>query len=124
MSTGFYPGGKTMAVVEFRGGVVNGTRQRYDQKSELVMDETYKDGRQVAVKADYHDQRKMKKKSEATYLHARYVVQTEADWWNADPAIYSTEGTDQRHGPWVSWHQNGQKQLEGTFDLDQRDGKL
>jgi antitoxin component YwqK of YwqJK toxin-antitoxin module len=27
-------------------------------------------------------------------------------------------GADERHGPWSSWHPNGQRQLEGTYDHD------
>jgi len=51
-------------------------------------------------------------------LFARDVEQTPDDWWNCKIHTATKTGKDEKHGAWTSWHSNGQKQLEGTYEHD------
>jgi antitoxin component YwqK of YwqJK toxin-antitoxin module len=87
------------------------------------MDETYQSGRRLAKKTEVH--KSGKTKSEGTYLFARQVLKSNYDWWNGTIATTSsTEGKDQRHGAFTSWHPNGQKNEEGHYQNDLPVGKF
>src|SRR5262249_3618473 len=65
-----------------------------------------------------------KKKQEVTYLHALLVVKTPDDWDTCTLATFVSRGEDERHGPFATWHANGQPARQGEFRYNQPVGKF
>ena len=84
-------------------------------------------------------------KTKGAYLVAREIVQTPDDWWNMQPAIYTKQGNDERHGPsspgtpaarnspkaicndmqvgkFTWWYANGQKSVQGAYVDGEQEG--
>lgn len=121
-STWNYASGKKMKQIDFRKGVIDGKLVAWDPTSKVIADEVYQEGRKLAPKVTSGSNGT--KKSEGLYLFAKQVVETPDDWWDTRPATYSTLGQDDRHGRWVSWHSNGQKEYEGTYQNNQPEGQF
>ena len=88
----------------------------------LTMSDTYQDGRRLGKKAEKYPNGQPK--MEGTYLFAREVLKSNYDWWNGTVKTTTTrEGKDQRHGKYVTWHKNGQKEEDGQYLNDLPIGK-
>jgi antitoxin component YwqK of YwqJK toxin-antitoxin module len=137
-----YPSGHLMKEMVFHDGLIDGYVRMYDVNSKLLDDETYQQGRKVALKVKYDDAGKIK--WEGIYLQSQVVIDSPDDWWNAKPVTYTTtnkniakketatsrlrnpqarEGDpiaiaerEVKHGRWIAWHSNGQIRVEGTYD--------
>ena len=114
--TWWFPNGQKMRECHFDNGEMNGRLMEWAPNAKLVTQETYDHGRRLGSHVEKH--RSGGNKSEGPYLFAREVVQTPDDWWNAKPAVYTKQGKDERHGHWVAWYPNGQKQTEGEYEHD------
>ena len=121
-STLNYPAGGVMQEIVFHEGLIDGYLRQYDANAKLVVDETYQQGRKVALKVAYDNAGN--KKSEGIYLHAQLVLDSVDDWWNAKPAAYTTVGKDVKHGRWTAWYPNGQMRVEGTYEQDLAEGQF
>ena len=121
-STWWHPNGKKAREVQYRDGQVDGQLIEWGPEGSVLIKETYQDGRKIAEKQSNYPGGA--KKSKGVYLFAREVEQSPDDWWNAKLMTTTKAGKDEKHGPWVSWHSNGQKQLEGSYDHNLQVGQF
>ena len=119
-----YASGHVMTEIVFRDALIDGYLRRYDKDSKLIEDGTYQLGRKLALKVGYYKAGKKKKKWEGIYLHAKLVIDSVDDWWNAKPVEYTTVGKDVKHGRWTAWHPNGQMRVRGTYEHDLPEGQF
>ena len=112
-ATWWFANGRRFQQITYRDGVIDGELLQWNNTPKLVKRDTYREGRRIAPKVEYFTG--SQKKSEGVYLHAKIVVKTPDDWWNAKFAAYTREGKDEKHGPWTTWHANGQKKQQGEY---------
>ncbi len=117
ISNWWHANGRKMREIEFRDGDVDGHLIEWAPEGSVLKRESHQAGRKLAQKTTFHTGGKQKK-SEGMYLFAKDSEKTPDDWWNCKLAETVKAGADERHGPWTSWHSNGQRQLEGTYDHD------
>lgn len=116
-STWWHPNGRIMQRVTYRDGAIDGQFTSWALDGTAVKNETYENGRRIASKVEYYPN-SQQKKTEGLYLFAKIVVKETDDWWTSRPAVFTTEGKDERHGSWTMWHPNGQLQQQGEFNHD------
>ena len=122
LSVVWAPGGKVLRQTNYSSGIpVGDVLQMNTQNGEIERAATYIKGRQVISKTS-HYRRGGPKKTEAQFLAPQTVQIAPDDYWKVEFARYENEGEHLRHGPSRTWHANGQLQLEGQFDHDQRVG--
>lgn len=117
-----YPNGKTMQSSSFVDGIIDGELTRYDEEGKVVATEEYQHGRKVESQVDFYDNKQ--KRSETKFLHPQLIIATPDDWWSVTLATFATQGVALQHGVWTTWHENGQKKEQGTFDFGKRIGKF
>lgn len=117
-----YVSGKKMKQIDFRKGLIDGKMVGWDPNAKVIADDVYQEGRKLAPKVT--NATAGQKKSEGLYLFAKQVVETQDDWWTTKPATYTTIGQDDRHGRWISWYSNGQKEYEGTYENNLPEGQF
>jgi len=81
-----YPSGNLMKETVYREGLIDGYTRTYDVNSKLIEDETYQQGRKVAMKIKYDDDGKLQWEGE--YLLRQVVIASTDDWWQARPVEY------------------------------------
>jgi len=117
LSVWWHANGRKMREIQFRDGDIDGHLAEWSPEGAVVLKETYQAGRKLGQKtAHYRDGKQ--KKSQGMYLFAKDAEKTPDDWWNCKLVVTIKTGKDERHGPWTSWHPNGQHQLEGTYEHD------
>jgi uncharacterized protein len=121
-STWWYPTGRKMREVQYRDGDIDGTFLEWDVQGIATVKDTYQTGRKLAPKVAHHTGGV--KKSQGMYLFARETEKTPDDWWNCSPQTTTRQGKDEKHGPWISWYGNNQRQLEGSYEHDLQCGKF
>ncbi len=114
--TWWYPNGQKMRECQFEAGEMHGPRLEWAPNARLTAQASYEHGRKLETRTEKYPSGA--KKSEGDYLVAREIVQTPDDWWNMQLAVYTRQGNDERHGPWITWYPNGQKQTEGLYEHD------
>lgn len=117
-----HPNGKTMQSSSFVDAMIDGELNRYDDQGKIVASEVYQSGRKVESQVDFYENKQ--KRSETKFLHPQLVIATPDDWWNCKLATFGTHGKALQHGTWTTWHENGQKKEQGTFDFGKRVGKF
>ena len=115
-----YPTGKQMRQIAYVDGLIDGDLIVWDAKGQVADKHVYQKGRRLATKTEQY--RSGKKKSEGVYLFAKKTADQPDDWWTAKLAKYATLGGDDRHGRWMTWHENGQVENEGTYQYGLRTG--
>jgi len=120
--TWWFSSGQKMRECHYDGGELNGQFLEWGQDSRLILQVAYEHGRRLGSRAENYPAGG--KKSDGLYLFAKEVVQTPDDWWNAKPAAYTKQGNDERHGHWIVWYSNGQKEVEGEYDHDIQVGEF
>lgn len=118
----YYPSGRKKLEIDYRKGLPDGELIDYDPEGKILARNVYLEGRKLAPKVEFHNPGQ--KKSEAMYLHARVVLETADDWWEAKFATYGVHGKDQRHGAYTAWFPSGHKQLQGQYENDVRVGRF
>ncbi len=121
-STWWSPSGHKSREIQFRDGDMDGQFVEWSPEGKPTLNQTYQAGRKLARKESHHAGGA--KKSEGTYLFAKEIEQTPDDWWNLKAMTLTKTGKDEKHGPWQSFHANGQKQIEGTYEHDLQVGKF
>jgi len=122
ISTWWYANGKKMREVQYEQGHRHGELMAWNVRSELVTRENYQHGRKLAPKTEYYNGGN--KKTEGIYLHARIVLKEPDNWWQAEPALFTTVGEDERHGKFMAWYPNGQTRVEGRYEHDVEVGQF
>ncbi|MEX0938744.1 MAG: toxin-antitoxin system YwqK family antitoxin [Pirellulales bacterium] len=123
VGTWYYPNGRKLREIAYRDGDMDGDFLQWNPDGSLAEKVSYQLGRKLAPKTEYH-QGTQRKKSEGMYLYRKDIIKVADDWWNCQPAQYTKHGKDERHGRWVSWHENGAKEMEGEFKSDLQVGKF
>jgi uncharacterized protein len=123
-ATWFYPSGQTMLEAQYEHGRAHGELRHHSSDGQLLAKETYESGRKLAPKIDYHDAQQLLKKTEATILHAALVIKTPDNWDKLTLAVFESRGQDEKHGPFLAWHENGQIARQGEFRYDLPVGKF
>lgn len=123
-SSWWFANGRKMRDIDFENGEINGNYIEWNAEGKETAKGSYQHGRKLAAKIEYHNGNSKQKKSEGLYLHAKEIVQTPDDWWNAKIAVYTKQGKDERHGHWSSWYATGHKQIEGDYQNDLQVGKF
>lgn len=118
----YYVNGRTMREIDYHNGEIDGEHKEWTAEGQQTLHDVYRQGAKIAAKIEYFGNKQ--KKSEGTYLHARLIVQTPDDWWTPKVAGYARQGKDQKHGPWTSWYENGQKKMQGEYRNGLQIGKL
>jgi len=114
--TWWYPNGKKLREHTYHNGDIVGQTVVWNPKGLATFRETFEEGRKLAADVEYYESGR--KKSKGTYLLAQRVAQAANDWWNAKLAKEVVVGKDEKHGPWRSWYENGQKKMEGHYRHD------
>lgn len=115
------PTGKTYRQSTFDNGVPVGDVLETDKDGALMRAASFVDGRKVVTKTN-HYARDKQKKIESLYLAATTTQKSPDDFWSLKFAEYISEGEDLRHGPMNAWYENGQLQLEGFYQHDEKFG--
>ncbi|MDH3719261.1 MAG: hypothetical protein OES79_14170, partial [Planctomycetota bacterium] len=117
-----FASGHLMKEIPYREGRIDGQLRVWDENKKLVVDETYEDGRKLALKLERDD--KGVKTGEGMCLEPPLVMDQPDDWWNARPARFTATGDVTKHGRWISWHPNGEKRSEGVYEYGLREGEF
>ncbi|MBI3836487.1 MAG: hypothetical protein HY288_00960 [Planctomycetia bacterium] len=117
-----FANGRRMREIQYHDGDIDGQFREWNSESKLIINDTYQAGRKLAQKTARHPG--ATKKSEGSYLFAKDVEQTPDDWWNCKLQVTTKQGKDEKHGPWISWYSNGQRQLVGTYEHDVQVGQF
>jgi antitoxin component YwqK of YwqJK toxin-antitoxin module len=111
-----------MQEIDYHAGEIDGQYNEWNAEGRQTVKDMYQAGRKLAAKVDYFANKQ--KKTEGMYLHAKEIEQTPDDWWTVKTATYIKQGKDEKHGLWISWYQNGQKQMQGEYHNDLQVGKF
>lgn len=117
LSVWWHANGRKMREIQFRDGDIDGHLVEWGPEGSVISKETYQAGRRLAQKTSHYRGGKQKK-SQGMYLFAKDAEKTPDDWWNCKLVVTTKTGKDERHGPWTAWHENGQRELEGTYEHD------
>lgn len=115
-STWWFANGQKMREIDYKEGAIDGQLLEWTPDKKLVTNSTYQSGRKLAAKVTKY--KNGSPQTEGMYLHAELVLDTPDDWWNATVATSVSSGMDERHGPWKSWHPNGQEHVSGEYEND------
>jgi antitoxin component YwqK of YwqJK toxin-antitoxin module len=117
-----YPNGELWRSVEYIDGEPNGDFNEWSPEGELIASEKYVAGAREMPQVEFHSPGV--KKTEAQFLMAKEITEVTIDWWKGvyKIKVVETEGKDQRHGAWTTWHKNGQIASEGHYKFDRPDG--
>jgi len=121
-SVWFYPNGSLMMKITYDRGRVHGDVVKWGPDSSIVMKERFQNGRQLTVKTEYH--KKDVKSREISYLNAMLFVRVPDDWDRAQLAVFEARGQDEKHGPFKTWHPNGNLARQGEFRYNLPVGKI
>lgn len=112
-ATWFYPNGTLMSQASYSQGRVNGDVVNWAPNGKVLAQENYQNGRKLAAKLEFFPDKA--KKSEVTYLFAPLTIKTPDNWANCTLATFEARGEDEKHGPFRTWHPNGQLARQGEF---------
>jgi antitoxin component YwqK of YwqJK toxin-antitoxin module len=119
LSVWYLPTGEISQQVNFKNGQMDGDLQQLGKDRKLVVAQRYVDGHRIGLDVQYYSPGK--KKSVGGMLYALTYQDATYDWWTGTVNVVAApkEMKDERHGKWVRWFANGQKQFEGEFKNDQ-----
>ena len=120
LSLWWHPNGKQLREISYKEGAIHGEILEYSDSGVLTARNNFEHGRMLAPRVERYKDGAMK--SQAMYLHAPIVLKEADDWWNAAPAVFTSQGKDERHGEWLSWYPNGQQESRGFYKNDKADG--
>lgn len=118
-----FPNGQPAREANYADGLLDGEVLELGPDQGLVQKETYRQGRQLTTKVEYHAPNL--KKLEAVVLLARDAEGTIDDFWNGTSLPVAPAGpaaADQRHGLCTLWHRNGQVAVQGVYEFDRPEG--
>jgi antitoxin component YwqK of YwqJK toxin-antitoxin module len=123
-STWYHPSGRKFREENYHQDQLDGERLEWNANNQVTSRRMFKQGRELAKKVKAYSPGQPE--TEAIYLFARQIADIDYDWWNGmiNVKVTGKDGNDQRHGPFLAWHQNGQKKLEGRYEDDRPTGKF
>jgi antitoxin component YwqK of YwqJK toxin-antitoxin module len=120
----YYPTGSILLQSPFEHGLVNGDVLDYSPEGQIIGKEHFEAGRKLSQKTEFHDDKQQVKKSESMYLHAMLAARTSDNWDTGELAVFEVRGEDEKHGPFTTWHPNGQIARQGEFRYNLPVGKF
>ena len=118
------PDGTLIQQSTFERGMPQGdVLQLSTSTGEMAIVKRFLDGRQLVNKKTTFPRSK-KPKTDTNFLAAPTAEKEADDFWNIRFATYSSEGEPLRHGEWKTWHANGQLEISGQYERDQKVGKF
>ena len=121
-ATWWYPSSERMRVITFNEGTLDGPMYEWDDKNKLVRNDEFINGQKVIRQVTLY--RPKQRSSESYYLEAELSLETDDNWWDAEPAQYVQLGSRVQHGPTFAWHNNGQRKMAGQYKNDTRVGQF
>ena len=121
-ATWYYPSGTLFSEASYDQGAVDGDVAQWTPDGTAIAHETYQHGSKLAVKTQYYGPNQ--KQSETTVLYALLAIKTPDDWFAGTLATFETRGLNEKHGPFLAWHPNGQLARQGEFHHDLPQGKI
>ena len=118
----YHPTGTLMSQAEYQAGQIHGDAVKWSAEGEIIGQQAFQNGRRPLTKIEYHSDKS--KKSEVLYLSALVQIKTPDDWASCTLATFESVGEDEKHGPFQSWHSNGQISKQGTFENNLPVGKV
>lgn len=122
-ATLWLPSGQVVRQANYLHGDLDGEISEMGKDGKLSKTAVYQQGRRLAEKVTYFKGSRARQ-TEATYLFAKLVPKTKDNFWDARFAEYEPLGNDERHGPWTTWYENGQVQIQGEYRHDQPVGQF
>ena len=119
-ATWFYPNSERLRTVSFRNGLLDGPIMEWDEQNRVTRNDEYIKGQKVVRVTSFFAPKQ--RRSETYYLEGKLVLEGEDSWWDGEPAEYVLDGVRVQHGPTISWHANGQRQMAGQYRDDERVG--
>jgi antitoxin component YwqK of YwqJK toxin-antitoxin module len=123
-ATWYHPNGSVALSALYEHGKVNGDVVQFAPDRTVLANESYQLGHKLAPKIEYFDEARQNKKQEVVYLHALLAVKTPDSWDRGTLASFESRGQDERHGPFVVWHSNGQVAKQGEYRYNLPVGKI
>ena len=123
-STWWYANGKKMREIAVRDGDIDGALPRMEPATAtLPVKDTYKAGRKLGRRPPLIP---AAPKEVGRHVPVRQGRRSKRPTIGGTASCRprSRPASDEKHGPWTSWHPNGQRQLEGTYEHDVQVGKF
>lgn len=120
--TWWYPNGQKEREMFFDHARPIGDVTQWSPDGQVIEQFSYVNGRRKVWKeASYYPGQKH---WEGWYLEPEEVTKSTYDWWQgaAETTVVRVIGKPVRHGQWVWWHPNGQKQTAGKYVIGVTDG--
>ena len=126
-STWWHANGQKQAELNYANGQPVGELVEWDDNGKQTHSLQFVDGRMVTRVVKWYSPGK--KAYEGFYLRQQNLGEPSPDWWTgakveAGKEPIEGEALRLRHGLWISYYPNGQKQVQGEFRNDQPVGKF
>ena len=121
-ATWWYPSSQRMRVITFNDGVLDGPMYEWDANKKLVRNDEFIKGQKVIRQRTMY--RPRQPSSESYYLEAELSLESQDNWWDAQPAEYVQLGQRVQHGPTFAWHSNGLRKMTGQYNNNTRVGQF
>ena len=118
----WYPSSNKMRQASFRNGQLDGQLKEWDQQNKLVRNDEFISGKKIVRNTSFF--RPKQKESETYFLDTELELEGDDNWWDAQPASFSTRGEAIQHGPASAWHDNGQLKMKGQYLYNHREGRF
>lgn len=122
--TFWHSNGKKRLEATYRGGALNGNVIEYDRDEKEISRVEYVDGKRTVKVISYYALGQ--KRLEGFNLRSDNSMEATYDWWHSTVSLApaTATGLEQKHGVWISWHRNGNKESQAQYDHDTPIGKF
>jgi antitoxin component YwqK of YwqJK toxin-antitoxin module len=111
-----------MREATFDDGLLDGKVMEWNEEGKLTRREEYINGQRVVRNVSLY--RPKRPSEEQFYLDGKLELDGEDQWWEAQPAAFSSKGQRTQHGPVRRWYENGQPKMQGQYKKDRRVGEF
>lgn len=118
----WHPSSNKMRQASFQDGQLDGTFKEWDRQNKLVRNDEYISGKKIVRNTSFF--RPKQKESESYFLDSELELEDDDNWWDAQPANFSTRGEAIQQGPASAWHDNGQLKMKGQYLYNHREGRF
>lgn len=123
-ATFFHPSREIQFQADYRSGILDGIYIEKDPTGKIVRQDTYTDGQKTEIERESFPTTLLNGQSSRKQLKTEYQYLTptqkllELDNWETSRlATYRTHGERIKHGPFISYYENGQTKSKGTYEL-------
>ncbi len=120
LTTIFHPNGQIYQQFSFDNGVLEGVSIEKSAEGKVVREESYLAGRKQIVETDYHANKSVK--SVSHYVTGVNRVATRDDWMATTLASTQVVGDKERHGEFITYHDNGKVATKSNYEHGQLHG--